>query len=94
MLSTINRGVRALARETGMSESGIRKRLKKGATLEQIRRSVQTRGFMRSGRRGVGTRKARERAMIARAAAFGRVYIPSGGGNKAMLFDAQGRQIR
>ena len=49
----LNRGVRALAREIGMSASNVSKRMKKGETAEQIRLSVEARGFMKSGRRDV-----------------------------------------
>jgi len=88
-MKSIHKGVAALSREVGLSTSRITKRLKAGETPEQIRASVQSRGILRGGRKGVGTKKLREQAHIDQAAAVGKVYMPARGGKRAQIIDAK-----
>jgi hypothetical protein len=88
-MKSINKGVAALSREVGLSTSRITKRLKAGETPEQIRASVKSRGIMRGGRKGIGTKKLREQAHIDQAAAVGKVYVPARAGKRAQIFDGK-----
>jgi hypothetical protein len=83
--TTINQGVSQLARELGLSKTTISRRLRAGETMAQIAAVPSRGGRSVKGRRGVGTRKAREAAVQKQALAAGKVYVPPRAGKRAEL---------